>query len=349
MSYTRELSRPFKKTKDKLPCAKSKTTRSAAWPRLVGWRCALVRILAFSFHLLSSSRRSMAQVDRLRILERGVLVQARTHGPNIAVLPATCPEFSSDGKRYTTSKNLFLFKLLQSRKNDWMCAAVGVGGKRYCLSWDQVKLCCWRKFRTTPDTIWARPLRQENSNRALPASSESCPLHHDKCFALKSRRIQMRLRADVWILSMLDWSWWESLGLHFGGQYTVTIYDCVAMVRSWRMPSQDFHEAFLQRRSHSSHKLHLLSALITHTILDRGLEPRGIRRELFFGRLALLVKYPLSLPGCTDRRRLYAAGRRDVQCTQSLAWGKIAQPSGLSKVTARKSQHSRNTRGKCER
>ena len=46
-----------KKTKDKLPLAKSKTARSTARPPLLGWRCALVRILVFSFHLLSSSRR----------------------------------------------------------------------------------------------------------------------------------------------------------------------------------------------------------------------------------------------------------------------------------------------------
>ena len=36
-----------KKTKDKLPWAKSKTTRSAAKPPLLGWRCAPVRILVF--------------------------------------------------------------------------------------------------------------------------------------------------------------------------------------------------------------------------------------------------------------------------------------------------------------
>ena len=46
-----------KKTKDILPLAKSKIARSAARPLLLGWRCALVRILVFSFHLLSSSRR----------------------------------------------------------------------------------------------------------------------------------------------------------------------------------------------------------------------------------------------------------------------------------------------------
>ena len=59
LSYTRELSRPFKENnlKDKQPLVKSKTSRSAARPPMLGWRCALVRILVFSFHLLSSSRR----------------------------------------------------------------------------------------------------------------------------------------------------------------------------------------------------------------------------------------------------------------------------------------------------
>ena len=64
-----------KKTKDKLPRAKSKTTRSAARPPLLGWRCALVRILVFSFHLLSSSRWWLRWRD-LGVLSEGCSVQA---------------------------------------------------------------------------------------------------------------------------------------------------------------------------------------------------------------------------------------------------------------------------------
>ena len=55
-----------KKTKDKLLLAKSKIARSAARPPLLGWRCALVgdvRILVFSFHLLSPSRRWLRWSD----------------------------------------------------------------------------------------------------------------------------------------------------------------------------------------------------------------------------------------------------------------------------------------------
>ena len=62
-----------KKTKDKLPLAKSKTTR----PPLLGWRCALVRILVFSFHLLSSSRRWLRWIGS-GFLSEGFSVQARS-------------------------------------------------------------------------------------------------------------------------------------------------------------------------------------------------------------------------------------------------------------------------------
>ena len=65
-----------KKTKDKLPLAKSKTARSTARPPLLGWRCALVRILVFSFHLLSSSRRWLRWIDS-GFLSEGFSVQAR--------------------------------------------------------------------------------------------------------------------------------------------------------------------------------------------------------------------------------------------------------------------------------
>ena len=65
-----------KKTKEKLPLAKSKTTRSTARPPLLGWRCALVRILVFSFHLLSSSRRWLRWIDS-GFLSEGFSVQAR--------------------------------------------------------------------------------------------------------------------------------------------------------------------------------------------------------------------------------------------------------------------------------
>ena len=61
-----------KKTKDKLPLTKSKTAR----PPLLGWRCALVRILVFSFHLLSSSRRWLRWMDS-GFLSEGFSVQAR--------------------------------------------------------------------------------------------------------------------------------------------------------------------------------------------------------------------------------------------------------------------------------
>ena len=61
-----------KKTKDKLPLAKSKTARSTARPPLLGWRCALVRIFSVFFPP-AFVESQMAQVDRLRILERGVL------------------------------------------------------------------------------------------------------------------------------------------------------------------------------------------------------------------------------------------------------------------------------------
>ena len=66
-----------KKTKDKLPLAKSKTARSTARPPLLGWRCALVRILVFSFHLLSSSRRWLRWIDS-GFLSEGFSVQARS-------------------------------------------------------------------------------------------------------------------------------------------------------------------------------------------------------------------------------------------------------------------------------
>ena len=62
-----------KKTKDKLALAKSKTAR----PPLLGWRCALVRILVFSFHLLSSSRRWLRWIDS-GFLSEGFSVQARS-------------------------------------------------------------------------------------------------------------------------------------------------------------------------------------------------------------------------------------------------------------------------------
>ena len=64
-----------KKTKDKLPWAKSKTTRSTTRPPLLGWRCVLVRILVFSFHLLSSSRRWLRWIDS-GVLNKGCSVQA---------------------------------------------------------------------------------------------------------------------------------------------------------------------------------------------------------------------------------------------------------------------------------
>ena len=60
-----------KKTKDKLPLEKSKTARSTARPPLLGWRCALVRILVFSFHLLSSSRRWLRWIDSGFLSARG--------------------------------------------------------------------------------------------------------------------------------------------------------------------------------------------------------------------------------------------------------------------------------------
>ena len=66
-----------KKTKDKLPLAKSKTARSTARPPLLGWRRALVRILVFSFHLLSSSRRWLRWIDS-GFLSEGFSVQARS-------------------------------------------------------------------------------------------------------------------------------------------------------------------------------------------------------------------------------------------------------------------------------
>ena len=66
-----------KKTKDKLPLAKSKTARSAARPPLLGWRCALVCILVFSFHLLSSSRRWLRWIDS-GFLSEWFSVQARS-------------------------------------------------------------------------------------------------------------------------------------------------------------------------------------------------------------------------------------------------------------------------------
>ena len=66
-----------KKTKDKLPLAKSKTARSTARPPLLGWRCALVRILVFSFHLLSLSRRWLRWIDS-GFLSEGFSVQARS-------------------------------------------------------------------------------------------------------------------------------------------------------------------------------------------------------------------------------------------------------------------------------
>ena len=66
-----------KKTKDKLPLAKSKTARSTAKQPLLGWRCALVRILVFSFHLLSSSRRWLRWIDS-GFLSEGFSVQARS-------------------------------------------------------------------------------------------------------------------------------------------------------------------------------------------------------------------------------------------------------------------------------
>ena len=66
-----------KKTKDKLPLAKSKTARSTARPPLLGWRCALVRMLVFSFHLLSSSRRWLRWIDS-GFLSEGFSVQARS-------------------------------------------------------------------------------------------------------------------------------------------------------------------------------------------------------------------------------------------------------------------------------
>ena len=66
-----------KKTKDKLPLAKGKTARSTARPPLLGWRCALVRILVFSFHLLSSSRRWLRWIDS-GFLSEGFSVQARS-------------------------------------------------------------------------------------------------------------------------------------------------------------------------------------------------------------------------------------------------------------------------------
>ena len=66
-----------KKTKDKLPLVKSKTARSTARPPLLGWRCALVRILVFSFHLLSSSRRWLRWIDS-GFLSEGFSVQARS-------------------------------------------------------------------------------------------------------------------------------------------------------------------------------------------------------------------------------------------------------------------------------
>ena len=66
-----------KKTKDKLPLAKSKTARSTTRPLLLGWRCALVRILVFSFHLLSSSRIWLRWIES-GFLSEGFSVQARS-------------------------------------------------------------------------------------------------------------------------------------------------------------------------------------------------------------------------------------------------------------------------------
>ena len=66
-----------KKTKDKLPLAKSKIARSASRPPLLGWRCGLVRILVFSFDLLSSSRRWLRWIYS-GLLSEGFSVQARS-------------------------------------------------------------------------------------------------------------------------------------------------------------------------------------------------------------------------------------------------------------------------------
>ena len=63
--------------RDKLLLAKSKTAR----PPLLSWRSTLVRILVFSslFFPPAFVESRMAQVDRLRIFERGVFsVQARS-------------------------------------------------------------------------------------------------------------------------------------------------------------------------------------------------------------------------------------------------------------------------------
>ena len=61
-----------KKTKDKLPLAKSKTARSTARPTAA--RLALCARPYFSvFFPPAFVESQMAQVDRLRILERGVL------------------------------------------------------------------------------------------------------------------------------------------------------------------------------------------------------------------------------------------------------------------------------------
>ena len=57
--------------------AKSRTAWSAARLPLLGWRCALVRILVFSFHLLSSSRRWLRWID-LGFLSEGLSVQAES-------------------------------------------------------------------------------------------------------------------------------------------------------------------------------------------------------------------------------------------------------------------------------
>ena len=78
-----------KKTKGKLPLAKSKTAR----PPLLGWRCALVRILVFSFHLLSSSRIWLRWIDS-GFLSEGFSVQARSVADPL--LQCSFFSFSSD-------------------------------------------------------------------------------------------------------------------------------------------------------------------------------------------------------------------------------------------------------------
>ena len=84
-----------KKTKDRLPWARSKTTRSAARPPLLGWRCScvLVRILVFPFHLLSWSRRWLRWIDS-GVLSEGCSVQARSVAD--PVLQSSLFSFSSE-------------------------------------------------------------------------------------------------------------------------------------------------------------------------------------------------------------------------------------------------------------